>query len=386
MRFNHMKLLYFIPALSNHGGMERVLTQKVNYLAEHLNYEIGVVTTDQKLMPCAFSLSDKVRLFHLDLNFNDHYGQSLCRKMMSHYSKLVRYKKEIKKILDIEKPDILISLGGKEIDFLYRMKTDARKVCEMHFSMNVRKQFLDSRKHGFVWRLMGNIRTYQLKKVTKKLDRLVVLTNQDKIQWELTHKNVLHIVNPNPLVSVGEKKAENKIVISVGRLDEQKGYSLLIDSWKYVAEKHPDWKLNIFGTGVLEDDLRNKILMVGLEDKVNLKGLSKEIEKEYVSASFFVMSSLYEGLPLVLLEAMGFGLPVVSFDCEWGPREIIQDGKNGFLVPVRDCMKLADKINLMMDNRQLLSEMANEAVKTSKIYDIAIVMNQWDEMFKMLIK
>lgn len=379
-----MKLLYFIPALYNHGGMERVLTQKVNYLVKQLGYEIAVVTTDQHQMPCAFNLSDKVRLFHLDLNFKDHYNQFLCRKLVSHYSKLRKYKKEIYKILEIEKPDIVISLGGKEIDFLYKLKNNARKVCEMHFSMNFRKQFLDSRKHGFIWKLIGDFRTNRLKKVTKKLDRLVVLTNQDKIQWELTHTNVLHIVNPNPLVPVKERNADNKTVISVGRLDEQKGYGFLIDSWKLVAEKHPDWKLNIFGTGELESVLNNKILMLGLEDIVNLKGLSKEIEKEYMSASFFVMSSLYEGLPLVLLEAMSFGLPVVSFDCEWGPRETILDGENGFLIPVKNYVQLAEKINLLIENRPLLSKMANEAVKTSKKYDITIVMNQWDEMFKML--
>lgn len=380
-----MKLLYFIPALYNHGGMERVLTQKVNYLAEYMDYEIDVITTDQKNLPCAFSLSDKVRLFHLDLDFSDHYDQSIIRKMISHYTKLRKYKKEIYKILETEKPDILISLGGKEIDFLYKLRTDAKKVCEMHFSMNVRKQFLYSRKHCFVWELIGSVRTYQLKKVTKKLDKLVVLTNQDKVQWELTHKNVLHIVNPNPFVALSGKKAESKTVISVGRLDAQKGYAFLIDAWKLVVEKHPDWKLNIFGTGELKQELKNKIIMLDVEDKIELKGLSKEIEKEYLSASFFVMSSLYEGLPLVLLEAMACGLPVVSFDCEWGPREVIQNEKNGFLVPVKDYMKLADKINLLIENPQLLKEMSAEAVETSKKYDITKVMEQWDEMFKSLI-
>lgn len=380
-----MKLLYFIPALYNHGGMERVLTQKINYLAEYLGYEIDVITTEQKHQPCAFSLSGKVRLFHLDLNFNDHYDQSLIFKMINHYAKLRRYKKEIYKILETEKPDIVISLGGKEIDFLYKLKTNAGKVCEMHFSMNVRKQFLDSRKHGFVWKLIGTLRTNQLKKVTKTLDKLIVLTNQDKIQWESTHKNVLHIVNPNPFVTQSEKRTDSKTVISVGRLDAQKGYDLLIDAWKLVVEKHPDWKLNIFGTGELEHELRNKIRIFDMEDKIELKGLSKEIEKEYMASSFFVMSSLYEGLPMVLLEAMSCGLPVVSFDCEWGPREVIQNERNGFLVPAKDYIKLADQINILIENRQLRNEMSNEAVRTSKKYDIAKVMRQWDEMFKSLI-
>ncbi|MEA4983696.1 MAG: glycosyltransferase family 4 protein [Paludibacter sp.] len=380
-----MKLLYFIPALYNHGGMERVLSQKVNFLADYLGYQIVLVTTDQDNRPAAFMLSDKICLIHLDINFSTHYNKPLFLKLVYHYIKLNKYKKEIYKILKNEKPDVLISLGGKEIDFLYKLKTSARKVCEMHFSMNVRKLFLSSRKQSFVWKLMGDIRTNQLKRNTRKLDKLVVLTKQDKAQWELTHKNVINIVNPNPFQPVERKIVDSKIAISVGRLDEQKGYTILIDSWKLVADKHPDWKLYIFGAGELKQELTDKIIKSELRDKVYLKGLSNEIEKEYMSASFFVMSSLYEGLPLVLLEAMSFGLPVVSFDCEWGPRELIQDGKNGFLVPVKDTKGLATKINQLIENLQLRSQMSIEATKTSGQYDIKIVMDQWDKMFKVLV-
>lgn len=379
-----MKLLYFIPALYNHGGMERVLTQKVNYLVDSMNYDVSVVTTEQNDRPNAFRLSEKVRLFHLDLNFNDHYDRPLVSKLIAHYTKQRKYKKEIISILEKERPDVLISLGGKEIDFLYKLKTDARKICEMHFSMNVRAQFLESRKQGFMWKLLGQIRTNQLQRVTRKLDRLVVLTKQDYAQWKQTHQNVVHIVNPNPFTVKETSKSGEKVAIAVGRLDAQKGYEFLIDAWKLVATKHPDWTLHIWGSGDLEAMLRNKIRMMELDSRVKLKGVSMEIEKEYESASFFVMSSMYEGLPMVLLEAMAYGLPVVSFDCEWGPREVIEQGGNGFKVPMKDSVKLADKINLLIEDTELRCRMSDEAMTISRKFDVDIVMKQWHELFKML--
>lgn len=379
-----MRLMYFIPALFNHGGMERVLTSKVNYLVEEMGYQITIVTTDQMSRGCYFSLSGKIDLIHLDLDFNSHFEKNLIPKYFCHQLKMIKYKREVQKLVDIIKPDILISLGGKEIDFIYKLKTNAAIVCEMHFSMNIRTQFLVSRKRGLLWTVLGNIRTNQLKNTTKKIDKLIVLTNQDKNQWEKTHKNVLHIPNPATFEVREREGVDYKSVISVGRLDPQKGYSMLIDTWVLVKDKHPEWMLNIFGTGDLKEQLEGKINALGLKGNVNLKGKSDEIENEYLKSSFFVMSSLYEGLPMVLLESMSCGLPVVSFDCEWGPREIIKDGYNGFLVETGDVNQLADKICQMIENHELRKTMSLNALEVAKKYDISIVMKKWDALFKEL--
>lgn len=376
--------MYFIPALFNHGGMERVLTSKVNYLVEEMGYQITIVTTDQMSRGCYFSLSGKIDLIHLDLDFNSHFEKNLIPKYFCHQLKMIKYKREVQKLVDIIKPDILISLGGKEIDFIYKLKTNAAIVCEMHFSMNIRTQFLVSRKRGLLWTVLGNIRTNQLKNTTKKIDKLIVLTNQDKNQWEKTHKNVLHIPNPATFEVREREGVDYKSVISVGRLDPQKGYSMLIDTWVRVKDKHPEWMLNIFGTGDLKEQLEGKINALGLKGNVNLKGKSDEIENEYLKSSFFVMSSLYEGLPMVLLESMSCGLPVVSFDCEWGPREIIKDGYNGFLVETGDVNQLADKICQMIENHELRKTMSLNALEVAKKYDISIVMKKWDALFKEL--
>lgn len=382
-----MKLLYFIPALYNHGGMERVLTQKVNSLVEDFDYEVIIVTTDQMANPSFFKLSERVELIHLDLDFNTHYNKSILIKTIIHFRKLKRYRIKIQAIIKEKVPDVIISLGGKELDFLYRIKTKIPRICEMHFSMNIRKQFILSRKNGIIWSLIGNIRTNQLKKATKKLDKLIVLTNQDKVQWEKTHKNIIHIPNPIPFeINSNSAVSDNKTVIAVGRLDAQKGYDQLIESWCKVAIKHPDWTLNIYGSGELEQKIKSQIEKLELNDVVHLKGVTHAIEKEYYTSSFFVMSSLYEGLPMVLLEAMACGLPIVSYDCEWGPRELIEDGYNGFLVPVGDSTELANKICCLIESRELRVEMSHNSKDIAKRYSMSEIMKSWDLLFNDLKK
>jgi len=376
--------MYFIPALYNHGGMERVLTQKVNFLSDILGYEVIVVTTEQMSKPCYFKLSDNIRLIHLDINFNEHYDLPIITKFLLHKKKLRKYKQEIILLLKEIQPNILISLGGKEIDFLYKLKTKASKICEMHFSMNVRRQFLLSRKDGILWPLLGSIRTHQLIKATKKLDKVVVLTDQDKEQWVRTHNNIIRIANPSPFhinPNPNPYQIDSKVAISIGRLDEQKGYDKLIDAWTIVAKKHPQWKLNIFGTGELDETLRKQIISNGLRDIVNLKGATKKIEGEYMSGSFYVMSSLFEGLPMVLIEAVTFGLPIVSFDCEWGPREIVENGYNGYLVPAGDVHVLANKIIELIEDPEKRMVMSDNAKEISKRYTLSIIMKEWEDLF-----
>lgn len=381
-----MKLLYFIPSLFGPGGMERVLTQKVNYLSNNLGYEISIVTTEQMDNACFYPISEKIDLLHLNIDFNKHYNKGIINKTYSHFKKLKLYRKLVEEIINENKPDLCISLCGKEIEFLSKIKTKVPKVAEIHFSMNYRKQFITSRKKGFIWALLGDIRTLQLKKATKNLDKLVVLTSQDKDQWKKTHRNIIQIPNPNPFDPRSSSKVQNKTVITVGRLDAQKGYDLLIDSWVFVAQKNPDWALNIFGKGEWEDLLLSKIKINKLENRVYLKGLSSQIEKEYESSSIFVMSSRYEGFGMVILEAMSFGLPVVSFNCQWGPSDLIQDGKNGFLVPPLDIKTLADKINYLIEHAIERKEMSINAIESSKKYQISEIMKQWDSLFNSLHK
>src|ERR1035437_2046697 len=194
-----MKLLYCIPALNNAGGMERVITEKTNFLANLPNYKIIIVTTDQLSLPIYFQLDDRIQVVHLDVDFNRNFTANLLKTYISHKQKLKIYRKKLIALLEEHKVDICISLCGKEIEFLNKLPVNCKKIVEIHFAMNFRKQFLTSRHKGFFWSLLGEIRTTQLINSVKDLDKLILLTVADKVQCERRFKNVIQQPNPNPL-------------------------------------------------------------------------------------------------------------------------------------------------------------------------------------------
>lgn len=376
-----MKLLYCIPSLSNPGGMERVISEKVNYLINLPNYEIFIVTTDQLGLPLRFELDYRIQLVHLDIDFNGHYNQNLINKYFLHKKKLREYKTILQSLLEKFDIDICISLCGKEIDFLHKLPIKCKKVAEIHFSMNFRKQFLTARKRGVFWTWLGDIRTWQLKQSVRKLDKLIVLTKHDEMQWKQTHSNIQLIPNPNPMRNTTVSTLDNKRVITVGKLDAQKGYDMLVDVWSIVAQKYPDWKLDIFGVGEWQEMLENKISESHLNSSVRLCGSTTNVCEEYLNSSIYVMSSRYEGLPMVLIEAMSCGLPLVSFDCEYGPSDLVIDGENGFLVKPFDIDEMARRICLLIENESLRLKMSKVCLESVKQFSTKEILKQWISLF-----
>lgn len=381
-----MKLLYCIPSLCNPGGMERVLTEKINYLSNLPDFDITVVTTDQMAKSLRFPLNDNVRVIHLDIDFNSHYSAGILNKIILHRKKIAIYKEKLKHIIIDSKTDICISLCGKEIDFLYKLSVNCKNIAELHFAMNYRKQFLTSNHSGFLWEFLGEIRTDQLKKAVKSLDKLVVLTNNDLDQWKVTHRNVTQIPNVNPLNNPEKSKLISKKVVSLGKLDAQKGYDMLIDAWRLIAPNHPDWTLEIYGQGEWYQMLQDKIINYNLQGKIILKDVVSNVEKVYCESSIYVMSSRYEGLPMVLIEAMSCGLPIVSFDCEHGPKEIITDGYDGFLVEPNNIEQLAEKICHLIENENLRINMGSNAIVSVKRFSKEPIMQKWIELFNQIIQ
>lgn len=377
-----MKILYCIPSLSNPGGMERVITEKVNFLSQLSGYEITIVTTDQNGNSINFRLDEKIKLVHFNIDFEGHYSESLLKKYISHKQKLKIYKQKLTQLLNQLEVDICISFCGKEIEFLADLPVKCKKIAEIHFAMNFRKQFITSRHNGYIWNLLGEIRTQQLKRVTKGLDKLIVLTKADQAQWEQSHKNVIQIPNPNPLDNKESSTLLNKRVLSVGKLDAQKGFDMLIEVWALVAAKHPDWILDIFGEGDWKLLLQNRINELNLNNQIKLRGKTSDIVSYYLDSSIYVMSSRYEGLPMVLIEAMSCGLPIVSFDCECGPREVITDGKDGFLVEPNNIKLLAEKICVLIENEIVRKQMGVNALLSVNRYAKEPIMKKWIDLFE----
>ena len=378
-----MKILYCLPSLYHSGGMERILTEKANWLVEH-GYDVDILTTDQNNRAPFFKLSDKINLIHLDINFSEHYNANPLKKYFLHYKRLYEYKSQLQKIAQQNAYDIIVSLCGKEIEFLTSLRCKAKKVAELHFSQNFKSQFIESNHEGALYRIIGKWLTRSFVRSTKNLDALVVLTKDDMQQWLKTNKNIHQIYNFIPTSNEYSQRTHtiNKRCVAVGRLDAQKGFDLLIKSWQQVVKAAPNWKLEIFGIGEWKDKLSKEISDSGLDGKVILRGQSNNIGEELGKSDVFILSSRYEGFPMVLLEALKAGLPIVAYDCKTGPKEIVEDGQNGYLIPNGDVDEMANTIIRLTEHPEHLETFGSRSLEICDKFEKESIMQQWDKLFK----
>lgn len=376
-----MKLIYCIHSICNPGGMERVLYNKVKFLSEQMNYDITIVTTDQHNRPPFYPFSGNVRMIDLEINYSEDNIKGAFGKITGYLKKRIKHKRLLTELLMREKADIVVSLYPSESSFIPDIKDGSKKVLEIHYCKFFRLQYGRTGILGLIDRL----RTKQDERIVSRFDRFVVLTNEDKGYWG----NIPNIVViPNAAMLVGNKYSDvtEKRVIAVGRLDYQKGFDRLIKAWKMVQQsgRFNDWKLDIFGQGEWKEMLNRMIDDYGIAGTASINAPTKQIGDEYAKSSMLVMSSNYEGFPMVMIEAMACGLPVVSFDFKCGPKDIIDDGKNGIIVHDGDIEGLANAMMKLMDNQTLRKTMSENAKKVVDIYSEENVMKQWLDLFASL--
>ncbi len=376
-----MRILYCIPHLYNSGGMERVLTQKVNWLAAHTQHEITILTTEPVpagTPKCYFPLSEKVQVVELNIDFNADYTKPLLSKYFAHMRRMNAYKRALTEYIGQHGIDLCISLGGKEIAFLRHLP--CRTIAEMHFAMNQRRQLIEANHKSLFWSLVGEVRTKQLVQAVKPLERLVVLTEADKAAWEKAGcKNVTVIPNPcilnNSPFSILNSQFP-KTVLAVGRLHEQKGFDLLLQAWQPIEKHYPEWQLRIVGEGPKRAELETQVRELTLRHAI-IAGRTENVAEEYAAASLFVLSSRYEGLPLALIEAMWCGVPCVAFDCPQGPAELLADGR-GWLVENGNVEKLTQQIVYAISHPEEAAARAQKAQAFAQAtYSEAAIMPRW---------
>ena len=378
-----MKLIYCTHSVCNPGGMERVLANKVTYLVRRFNWEILVVTTDQKGRPFFYTFPKEIRMVDLNINYSDDNTKNPIGKITGYLKRRKKHKKQLTALLSKEQADIVVSLYPSESSFIPRIKDGSKKVLELHYCKFFRLQYGRSGLLG----LIDRWRTRQDEKIVCQFDKFVVLTREDKGYWG----NLPNIeVIPNAAMNLSQDYSDvtKHRVIAVGRLDYQKGFDRLIRAWEIVQKdgKRADWHLDIFGQGEWRDMLQQLIDEKKLNDTTRLNAPTHHIGREYVNSSLLVMSSNYEGFPMVMIEAMACGLPVVTFDFKCGPKDIIRPGENGLLVPNGDIQGLADAMMQVMDDegyRKRLSANARQIVST---YSEEAVMSQWAHLFTSLVK
>ena len=373
------KIVYCTPSLYIPGGVERVLTTKANYLADIAGYDITIVLTDGKDKEPYYPLSHKVKIIQLDINFEELWHLSFFKKIFVYLKKQRIFKKKLTDTLMELRPDITVSLLRREINFLTSIKDGSKKVGEIHVNKTNYRNF-ESNNTNIIKDYFAKWWMNMLIKKVKKLDSFIVLTNEDKEKWHEISKTEV-IPNPIPNLSPDIGNLKNKKVIAVGRYTYQKGFDLLIEAWRIVIEKHADWTLNIYGSGETKA-FQEQIIRLGIEKNCKLNGPTSNINEKYEESSILAFSSRFEGFGMVLLEAMSCGLPVVSFACPCGPKDIITDGKNGYLVEPENVEALAERICHLIEHEELRKEMGKAARKRAEDFQEDKIMQKWVDLFE----
>ena len=222
----------------------------------------------------------------------------------------------------------------------------------------------------------------------RSLDALAVLTEEDRRDYEaaLGSTKVVRLPNAVPPLSGERARPESKVAVAAGRLNSQKGFDLLIAAWRPVAAAHPDWQLRIYGRGLQRAALRRQILDAGLSDDVLLLGPTRDLGEALSQGSVFVLSSRFEGFGIVVVEAMSKGLAVVSFDCPRGPGEIIDDGRDGVLVPAGDVDALSRALLDVVGDEERRRALGAAALETARRYDPEAVGADWVALLDDLVR
>ena len=374
-----MRILYVFRSLAVWGGIERVLVDKMNHLVSMYGYEVYMLTTDQGTHPIPYSLEKAVHLEDLGINFHHQYRYyGLKRLFVARHNSLLFRHRLAEKILEI-RPDIIVCTTANSLDLniLVKLKGNIPIVVESHSTC---MHTIEGNKGWF----RNRWNRYHYLKALSSADVLVALTEGDAVEWRKVHSHVVVIPNLIHLNDGAGSTLENKKVIFVGRFDYQKQPMEMIHIWEKVHPKHPDWQLDIYGEGEQRNELENDVRSSGMNIVVHQP--TEHIFDCYRESSILVSTSLFEPFGLVIPEAMICGLPVVSFDCPWGPRSIITDGDDGLLVENGNVEALADGLIRLMGDADLRHSMAANGIKNVQRFSIDYIADCWKELFESIVR
>lgn len=353
----HNKIMFFIGNMSHSGGTERVLSVIANGLSDR-GFTVSVISLwgDGQTV---FSLHDRIPVYWVEKE----------RKQSGILGNL-RY---LAALFDREKPDFLVDvdiiLACYSIFMKWQMP-DLYWISWEHFHY-----YYHFERNNFLWKIVRRV-------VARHSDQLVVLTDEDKGHYEKKLRlrcGITRIYDPLPFTGAFSKQVEQPVIFAAGRLTEAKGFDLLIDSWRQLESRYPQWSVIIAGEGMDREKLEKKVKAARLE-RIQFIGNVRDIEKYYEKAAFLAFPSRNEGFGMVLLEAMYFCLPVVSYDCKAGPKEIVIDGVNGYLVEAGNIEIFTEKMELFMKDEALRRRMGAQAAKTVMRFHKELILDQWETL------
>lgn len=370
-----MKIMFVIDQVYLHGGIERVLSIKANYLSNISTNEIHVITTEQKGKKPCYDFNSNIIFHDISINYNrlkSYFHPKNILKLPKHISR-------IKKIVKLVKPEVIVVCShSTDTYFMPFICKTIPKVKEFHYS-----KFIEKNKRENPSSLFKKFFLKFADYVEAKYNKIIVL-NPDEQKY---YKSNNTIVIPNPLTFFPDNTSSlsQTIAITAGRIAPVKGYDILIDIWSEVNKKHPEWKLNIYGEGdeLYMKKLQDKIVAEKVDSTLKLCGSTNDVSSKMLNSSVYLMTSHNECFPLVLLEAQACGLPIISFDCPHGPSNIVEEG-TGYLIEQCNIKAYSEKLITLLKDDKLRLKLGVNARKNAEKYQVKKIMQLWNNLFKEL--
>ena len=354
------KIAFVLGDISLGAGTERAVTNLANAFSRDKDNQVFILSvySDDKKTPY-YPLENSIEVIHLGFSLD---GSKLSR--ITQYFKIIE---KLDEILENRRIDYVLGTTHAFNTLLSFVKGNVKKIGCEHMSYNACPKVSQIiRKNRY-----------------RYLDAVVLLTQMDRDHYDFLPREKTYVI-PNIRSFEPDKPAllDNKRIITVGRLDSQKGYDILVELAPALRERIPDWKIDIYGSGVMKEQLENRIRELGDQDFVVINEPVKGIRNEFENSSIYLMTSRWEGLPMVLLEAQACGLPIVSFNCPEGPADIINDGIDGYLIDDFNNEELVDKTAQLAHDDELRKKMGMNAYKRSDRFSKKEILKKWYKCFE----
>ncbi|MFR2820790.1 glycosyltransferase family 4 protein [Clostridium sp.] len=363
-----MRIIILSSNMTDTGGIQRLTATLANSFIKKSDIDVHIINTGLKKGKERFYIDDRIENIYMNIEPQNLFGLNIIQKLVDNMKTFYKIKRFFKDYSFSNDKNIVIALGHSQSCLL-------PYVIPKEDNINI----IGSQHNPISYNLIYSI----IRQISlKKLDKYILLneTMQEDFLKHYNFGNTCIIENPN---RINGKKSDlnNKIVIAVGRMTEQKNFETLINMWSDIKEKNINWTLRIIGDGPLREELLNQIKKLNLEDVIELKSFNSNIENEYYKADILAMTSIYEGFGLVLVEAQSCGIPTIAFDCPTGPRNIINDGIDGYLIENGDAKQFIKKLDDLMNNNEMRWKMGDNAFENSKRFDVETITEKWIKLF-----
>ncbi|WP_125722374.1 glycosyltransferase family 4 protein [Flavobacterium ustbae] len=355
-----MKIGILVYRMSNVGGVQRITAEKINSWIEMFGYEVVLITKNEIEGPFFYDINPKCKRYNLSMPAKLSGG---VKQYIKNIPQGFKFFLKLKKIIESEKIDVLFTnMIGVDMLAVPFVKTGVPKIHEIHGSGFVHN------KKAWIWKSL----------IVNRYEKFVVLNENEIDYYPLNNIAVI----PNFIYSSDynySRQDKKNIIITAGRISKEKQFDHLVDIWSIIASKYDQWEVHFYGAGITKA-LEEKIHAMGLQQSFKIFPSTTEIISKMQEASIFALVSATEAFPMVLLEAINAKLPIVSYDSPHGPKSIITDGKDGFIVPLNDKTAFAEKLELLI-NDELLREnfIENQKIKLA-VFSKKRVMTQWNDL------